>query len=357
MRKERAPVFEYAPTTSADDALARGVALATALTDARANQLTPTGFAETAVRLAAPLPLHTRVTGADELRAGGHGGITAIGAGSSRPPALLEMWIGPSSDAPPTGALALAGKGVTFDTGGLSLKSAAAMHGMHTDCAGAAAVLAAMLVLADTGHSEPVVAAMPLVENVPGPDSARPGDVVRARNGLGIEIVDTDFEGRVILADALSCLAETSPTAIVSAATLTHQSVIALGDEIAAVLARDDALGAHVLAAATRADEAMWRLPWATRYAHRLVSCAPGADVRNHPLNDSGRAITAALFLGAFVPPHVPYAHIDLAGPAVEQTPDGPQATGFGVRTLVEVARTIHPHHSHRTIEAEGATS
>lgn len=333
------PTFEYLRADETAEPIARGVALATALTDARANHLSPEQFAEHAVRLAAEVGVHARVRHADELSEQGFGGIVAIGSGSSRTPALLELWIGGDAANPPEGALALAGKGVTFDSGGLSLKSPTAMYSMHTDCAGAATVLSAMLVLGETGHEGPVYAAMPLVENVPGPDSARPGDVVRTRKGLGLEIVDTDFEGRVILADALALLCESRPAAVVSFATLTYQSVVALGGEIAAMLGRDRELGDLVLAAAEEAGEEMWPLPWATRYAKHLRSVAPGATLRNHPLNDTGRAITAALFLGEFVESEIPYAHVDFAGPALTMTPDGPQATGYGVRTAVAVAR------------------
>lgn len=333
-------MFEYLQGDGAE-AIDRGVALATALTDARANQLSPEQFADHAVRMASEVGLHTRVRRAVELEAQGFGGVVAIGAGSSRPPALLELWLGGEPATPPKGALGLAGKGVTFDSGGLSLKSPTAMYSMHTDCAGAAAVLAAMLVLAETGQQRPVYAVLPLVENIPGADSVRPGDVVQTRKGLGLEIVDTDFEGRVVLADALALLCESQPQSIVSFATLTYQSIIALGNEIAALLARDREIGEHVLAAAEAAGEAVWPLPWATRYEPRLRSVAPGASLRNHPLNDAGRAITAALLLGQFVDPEISYAHVDFAGPALKMTEEGPLATGFGVRTAVELARAL----------------
>lgn len=318
------------------------VALAATLTNARANQLTPTNFAERAKQIAASHGLGFRATETAELRAQGYGGITAIGQGSAEPPVLVELWYsgtgGPGPE-PPRGAIALAGKGVTFDSGGLSIKPAAGMYSMHTDCAGAATALAALCAVAELGCETPVHIAIPLVENLPGPQSIKPGDVVRMRNGSGLEIIDTDFEGRVILADAVSLLAEHEPRAILSLATLTYQIVVALGPDIAGLFSRDEALAARTIEAADRAGEALWRMPWATRYSAQLRSSAPGAELRNHPLHDSGRAITAALFLGEFAPEPVPFAHIDFAGPAVRPTADGPVATGYGVRTIVELLR------------------
>lgn len=320
--------------------LHRATTLAAQLTDARANQLTPTGFAQRAEQIAAEHGLGFRATKGAELRAQGYGGITAIGQGSDQAPVLVELWHSGSSEPgtePPRGAVALAGKGVTFDSGGLSIKPAASMYSMHTDCAGAATALAALRAVAELGGKTPVHIALPLVENLPGPHSIRPGDVVRMRNGSGLEIIDTDFEGRVILADAVSRLAEHEPRAILSLATLTYQIVVALGPEIAGLFSRDEALAVRTAEAAARAGEALWRMPWATRYSKQLRSSAPGAELRNHPLHDSGRAITAALFLGEFAPAQIPFAHIDFAGPAVRVTPDGPTATGYGVRTIVEL--------------------
>lgn len=334
---------DFARVLEEQEILHRATTLAAQLTDARANQLTPTEFAKRAEQIAAELGLGFRATGAAELRAQGYGGITAIGQGSDQAPVLVELWYSGSSEPgaePPTGAVALAGKGVTFDSGGLSIKPAAGMYSMHTDCAGAATALAALRAFAELGGETPVHIALPLVENLPGPRSVRPGDVVRMRNGSGLEIVDTDFEGRVILADAVSRLAEYEPRAILSLATLTYQIVVALGPDIAGLFSRDEALAARAAEAADRVGEALWRMPWATRYASQLRSSAPGADLRNHPLHDSGRAITAALFLGEFAPASVPFAHIDFAGPAVRTTTNGPVATGYGVRTLVEMLRS-----------------
>lgn len=337
-------------------ALGWGTEIARDLTDARANQLSPIEFARRAESLATEHALGFRMWTADDLATEGFGGITAIGQGSTRPPVLVELWIteparrhseteglpaganaSPSCE-PPSGALAIAGKGITFDTGGLSLKLPEAMYSMHTDCAGAAAVLGAMVALAITGSSTAIHAVLPLAENVPGPDSVLPGDVVTLRDGTGLEIVDTDFEGRVVLADALSLISEYGPRAVVSLATLTYQATIALGPDIGAVFGRDQEFATELLSAANIAGEEVWPLPWATRYADQIRSSAPGATLRNHPRADTGRAITAALLLGEFVDPSVPFAHIDFGGPAVRHETGSVRATGWGVRTVYELA-------------------
>ncbi|WP_158588219.1 M17 family metallopeptidase [Galactobacter valiniphilus] len=331
-----------------DEALRRelvldaAVARAAELTDARSNQLTPQRFADRLRQLAASHGMGVRVTEGAAVAAEGYRALGAIGQGSTQhPPILVELWIAANADPapaqPPAGAVALAGKGVTFDSGGLSIKPAAGMYSMHTDCAGAAAVAGALVALAELGSPVPVYAALPLVENLPGPEAIRPGDVVTARNGTTIEIADTDFEGRVILADALSRLAEASPRAVVSWATLTYQSEVALGPEIAGLFAREAELSRRLEQAGARAGEALWPMPFARRYASQLRSGAPGAQLRNHPLAATGRAITAALFLGEFVPEHIPFAHVDFAGPAVRTGADGPDATGYGVRTIAEL--------------------
>ncbi|KUF07862.1 leucyl aminopeptidase family protein [Leucobacter sp. G161] len=336
------PAAEFTRAVVEEHRLHRAETLAKSLTDARSNQLTPAMFAERASEVAVANGLGFRLTTAPSLRAEGFGGITAIGQGSVKPPVLVELWFSgtlPPGDEPPADAIGLAGKGVTFDAGGLSLKPPSAMYSMHTDCAGAATVLATLSVLRDFGVTQPVYAALPLVENIPGPASIRPGDVVHTRSGVGVEIIDTDFEGRVVLADAIARLSEAAPRAVISVATLTYQIEVALGPEIAGLFARDHALGGRLLRAADQSAEALWEMPWATRYASQLRSTAPGATLRNHPLSDTGRAITAALFLGEFAPADVPFAHIDCSGPAVRATPDGPLATGYGVRTLVELLR------------------
>jgi leucyl aminopeptidase len=206
------------------------------------------------------------------------------------------------------------------------------MQAMRMDVAGAATVLAVLAGLPRLGVRVGVRAVLPFAENLPGPGATRPGDVVTARNGIQIQILDTDFEGRVVLADALAHAAAGSPDVIVDLATLTYQAEIALGPDIAAVFGRDDRALRRFLDAASAAGEPMWSLPWATRYLDQVRT---PFGVRNHPLHDSGRAITAALFLGEFVPRDVPWVHCDMTGPAWRGDASSDGATGFGARTLL----------------------
>jgi leucyl aminopeptidase len=166
----------------------------------------------------------------------------------------------------------------------------------------------------------------------------RPGDVVTAWNGTQIQLLDLDFEGRVVLADALALAASDRPELLVDLATLTYQAEIALGPDIAAVLGRDDEAVGRLLAAAAAAGEPMSRLPWAARYLDQVRT---SFGVRNHPLRDTGRALTAALFLGEFVPPEVPWAHCDMTGPAWHGDASGDGGTGFGARTLLALTECM----------------
>lgn len=304
-------------------------------TNAPAAELTPTAFAELGTTIAAEHTLGCSIISGEDLLQHGFGAIHAMGSGSPHPPALLDLRYLPNE---PTARVTLVGKGVTFDTGGLSMKSPSAMAGMRQDKAGAATVLAVMSVLAELGVRAEVRALLPVIENMIGPHSLRPGDVVTSWNGTRIQVMDTDFEGRVILADALAYGCAERPDLIIDLATLTYQVVTALGPEIAGLVARDEAVAALVADAAVAGGEPLWRLPYADRYLDQVR----GADgLRNHPEADSGRALTAALFLGQFVPDHVPWAHLDISGPAWTGSPSSAGATGFGVRTLLSLLRTL----------------
>lgn len=320
---------------SGDDGatVAEAIARARTWTNATAGTLTPTAFATEARRVARDSGLDCTVLQGEELLDNGFGAIHGMGAGSPHPPALIDLRYRPPA---PTSRVTLVGKGVTFDTGGLSIKGAAAMAGMRQDKCGAATVLAVMSVLAALRVDVEVRAVLPVIENMIGPHSLRPGDVVTAWDGTRIHVMDTDFEGRVILADALSFAAAEEPDLVLDIATLTYQVVTALGPEIAGLFCRDDPTAARLLAAAHRAGEPLWRLPYDERYLDQ-VTVAGG--LRNHPETDSGRAITAALFLGQFVPAGTPWAHLDITGPAWTGAASGPGATGFGVRTLLALLR------------------
>jgi leucyl aminopeptidase len=308
------------------------VRLARLLVSAPANLLTPRAAADWARHIAGRAGLGCTVLGPDEVLAQGFGALAAVGAGSANGPQLVHLEH--AGDGDPAAAVALVGKGVTFDSGGLSLKSPAAMQSMRLDVAGAATVLAVMAGLGRVGCRVPVRAVLPFAENLPGPGAARPGDVVTAWNGKQIQILDTDFEGRVMLADALALAASSRPGLIVDLATLTYQAEIALGPQIAAVFGRDEAARERVVQAGTAVGEPMWPMPWARRYLDQVRTAS---GVRNHPLHDSGRAVTAALFLGEFVPEGVPWVHVDMTGPAWSGDASSDGATGFGARTLLRL--------------------
>lgn len=306
--------------------------LARLLVSAPANVLTPRTAAAWAQRIASRAGLGCTVLGPSDVVDAGFGALAAIGAGSINGPYLVQLDHAGTGAADPE--VALVGKGITFDSGGLSLKSPVAMQSMRLDVAGAATVLAVMAGLRRAGCGVSVRAVLPFAENLPGPGAVRPGDVVTAWNGTQIQVLDTDFEGRVVLADALAYAASARPGLLVDLATLTYQAETALGPEIAAVFGRDDAAVARVVRAGTDAGEPLWRLPWADRYLDQVRT---PSGVRNHPLRDSGRAITAALFLGEFVPADVPWVHCDMTGPAWSGDASGDGATGFGARTLLHL--------------------
>jgi len=303
-------------------------------TNAESADLTPTAFVVTAQQIALQHGMSCTVLEGEELRQQGFGAIHGMGAGSPHPPALIDLRYRPNAA---TGRVTLVGKGVTFDTGGLSIKASTAMAAMRQDKCGAATVLGVMSALRALDVDVEVRALLPVIENMIGPGSLRPGDSVTAWNGARIQVLDTDFEGRVILADTLAYASSDVPDLIVDVATLTYQVVTALGPSIGGLFARDDATAAHLLAAGHRAGEPFWRLPYDERYLDQVV--VPGG-VKNHPETDSGRAITAALFLGQFIPKGIPWAHLDITGPAWVGAASAPGATGFGVRTLLSLLRS-----------------
>lgn len=260
------------------------------------------------------------------------GGLLAVAAGSDRPACMLVARR--HSSAGP--GLALVGKGIVFDSGGLSLKTREGMETMKSDMAGAASVGSAAEVIGAVGPGLGVSVFIPLSDNMPGGSALKPGDVIRARNGKTIEVLNTDAEGRLVLADALALAAEESPSLIVDVATLTGAARVALGEKIAAVLGSPAAIE-RVQDAADHAGERVWPLPLPADY-RRLID-SPVADMKNSA-GRYGGAITAALLLAEFVD-EVPWAHIDIAGPAMfrEDDPLGPKgASGFGVTTLVALA-------------------
>ena len=324
-------------------ALERGALVAGAVSWARDQVNLPPGekppetFAKAAQQLLRGTGVKVEVLDVAALRKEKLGGILGVGQGSEQPPRLVRMTYSPPGA---RGVVALVGKGVVFDSGGLSLKTAGGMETMKTDMSGAAAVIGAMSVLRDVGVKTKVVALTPMVENMPSGSAIRPGDVLRMRNGKTVEVLNTDAEGRLILADALALAVEAGADAIIDLATLTGACVVALGEKIAGLISNDDGWGEQVQAAATRAGERVWPLPLPEEYRKQLDSEV--ADLKNIGGGGYGGALTAGLFLEAFVDGR-PWVHLDIAGPARAGADDGAVVkggTGFGVRTLVELLRT-----------------
>ena len=321
-------------------ALDRGATVSAAVTWARdmvnepSGAKSPAAFADAAKKLLRGKGVTVKVMAEAELKTQGLGGVVGVGQGSGNPPRLVKATYSPPGK---KGSVAFVGKGVVFDSGGLSLKTSSGMETMKTDMSGAAAVLAAMSVLKDLGVKAKVTAYVPMVENMPSGTAIRPGDVLKIRNGKTVEVLNTDAEGRLILADALALAAEDKPDAVVDVATLTGACMVALGDKIAGLMGNGDAWNEQVQAAADAVGEPVWPLPLPTEYRKLLDSEV--ADLRNISTGSYGGALTAALFLAEFVD-GVPWVHLDIAGPARAGGDDGylvKGGTGFAVRTLVEL--------------------
>ena len=315
-----------------------GVFVARSLVTEPANVLTPAEFARRCEALA-PLGLAIEVLGRKEMEKLGFGALLGVAAGSANKPRLVVMqWNGVAKEAAGTDAApwCLVGKGVTFDSGGLSIKPAAGMEDMKWDMAGAAAVTGAMAALAGRRAPVHVVGLIGLVENMLGDAAQRPGDVVRSASGRTIEVLNTDAEGRLVLADVLHyAIDRFAPRAVVDLATLTGAIVVGLGHEYAGLFSSDDALADTLLAAGRETGEKLWRMPLDPAYDKALDS--PIADVKNIGGGRAGGAITAAHFLKRFVPAGIPWAHLDIAGVAWGAKDNGivPRgATAFGVRLL-----------------------
>lgn len=316
-------------------AIARGVTLARDLVNRPALDKPPAAIAD----VATSLPSSVSVTVYDEadIVARGFGGLVAVNLGSDRPARMVVMEYRPEGA---TSTVAFVGKGIVFDSGGLSIKPAAAMEPMKTDMAGAAAVIGAVQAIADLGVAVNVIGITPLTENMTGGSAQRPGDVMRAYNGKTIEVLNTDAEGRLVLADGLSLAVEYEPDLIVDIATLTGAAKVALGTGIGALFASTDDAAATVEGAAQAAGEKFWRMPLDAEY-RKLVD-SDIADMKNTG-GRWGGSITAALILAEFVD-DTPWVHLDVAGPARAEATEHyitKGGSGFGVRTLVEVAQAL----------------
>jgi leucyl aminopeptidase len=321
----------------AGTAIAEGIALARDLANTPPNTATPAWIARQARALARRRGGRVSVLGPAELERRGMGGILAVGAGSRNAPRMVRLELGRGSR-----TVALVGKGVTFDTGGISIKPAANMDEMKWDKCGACAVLGVIEAAARLDLPVRLRAYLPLAENMPDGTAYRPGDIVRCANGKSVEILNTDAEGRMILADALSWAASESPDYLVEFSTLTGACVVALGQTGAGLFTPDDRLAGSLLASAEKAGERLWRLPLWSEFLEDMRGAH--ADLRNSG-GRWGGASNAAAFLSQFVAPVGPWAHLDIAGPAyVGEGRSRRGATGYGVALTVgwlqELARS-----------------
>ena len=331
------------PSFRAEEAAQRGRVLADAvsltrdLVNTSPADLYPETFAAEAERVARSSGLDIEVLDEKALADGGYGGIAGVGQGSVHPPRLVRL-----SYTRPGAAktVVLVGKGITFDSGGLSLKPPKSMEAMKSDMSGAAAVLGALQAVAALQADVNVIGYMPLAENMPGGRAQRPSDVIKIYGGKTVEVLNTDAEGRLVLADALARGLEDQPDLMVDVATLTGAQLVALGPRIAGVMASDERFGDEVVDAARRAGESAWPMPLPQELRKGLDSTV--ADLANVTPDRNGGMLVGGLFLREFIPDGVRWAHVDIAGPAFNEadaygyTPKG--GTGAAVRMLVQVA-------------------
>jgi leucyl aminopeptidase len=325
------------------DAVATAVKLVKDLVNTPPSDMFPQALADRAAEEAAGLPVEVRIWDETQLAADGFGGILGVGQGSTRPPRLVKVSYSPAGAA---GHLALVGKGITFDTGGLSLKPAASMVGMKYDMTGAATVLAVTLAAARLAIPVRITAWLCIAENMPSGSAIRPEDVLRIRGGRTVEVLNTDAEGRLVLADGLVAAGEEHPDAIIDVATLTGAATVALGTRYFAAMG-DEELVERVLAASEAADELAWPMPLPGELRALLKSDV--ADIANAKIgNKAAGMLLAGVFLQEFIgnaadgSAKIPWAHLDIAGSAQNEgggwgfTRPGP--TGVSVRALIKLA-------------------
>ncbi len=323
-------------------ALAEGVEFTRRLVTEPGNVIYPESFVAACEARMAGTGLTLRVLGEDEMRTLGMGALLGVSQGSPRPPRLLAIvWNGgmPGGQGR-AGPMAFVGKGVTFDTGGISLKQPAGMEDMKWDMGGAGAVAGAMLALALRKARANVVGICGLVENMPDGLAQRPGDVVTSMSGQTIEVINTDAEGRLVLCDALTWVQkEYAPSSVVDLATLTGAIIATLGNEYGGIFSNDDGLAAKIIAAGEACGERLWRLPMGQPYDKMIDS--PIADMKNMGSKYAG-SITAAQFLQRFIDKGTPWAHLDIAGMVWADKPGATWdkgATGYGVRLIDRYVR------------------
>ncbi len=331
--EEIAPVLERA--IGKGKLIAEAVNLARDMGNEPANYMTPNQMAEVAQEIAGKHDLDIKVFDRENMEAMGMGALLGVAKGSNQPPKLIVLSYKGDEHCEET--LGFLGKGITFDSGGISIKPSEGMADMKADMAGAAAVMTALAAIAQLNLRINITAIIPATENLPSGTALKPGDILKAMNGKTIEVISTDSEGRLVLADALSYAQKLGLSPLIDLATLTGACRIALGLLYSGLFGNDQGLVDKVLSAAQRSGEKMWQMPLPQEYKEQIKG--EFADIKNTG-NRYGGAITAALFLSEFVD-DTPWVHIDIAGPRLSNKESGyivKGATGFGVRTLIELA-------------------
>ena len=331
--REKVPILE--PAIAKRKLVAEATNLTRDMVNEPANYMTPSQMAEVAKEIASKYKLEFKVFDREDMEAMGMGALLGVAKGSNQPPKLITLAY--KGDERSEKVLGFLGKGITFDSGGISIKASEGMDEMKGDMAGAAAVMTALGAIAQLKTKINVTAVIPATENLPSGTALKPGDVLKAMNGKTIEVMSTDAEGRLILADALSYAQKLGLSPLIDLATLTGACRVALGTFYSGLFGNDQDLVNKVLKAAERTGERMWQMPMPEEYKEQNKSEI--ANVKNTG-NRYGGAITAALFLAEFVD-NTPWVHLDIAGPALSNKESGyivKGATGVGVRTLVELA-------------------
>jgi leucyl aminopeptidase len=320
------------------EAIAKAVIFARDLVSRPGNEMTPSDLAREARQVARKKGVTLRILDVARMKKLGMHALLGVARGSSEPAKFIILeYDGRRKNDPP---IALVGKGLTFDSGGISIKPSEKMDEMKSDMAGGAAVMGAIMAAADLKLPVNVVGLIPATENLPGGRAYKPGDILKSLSGQTIEVITTDAEGRLILADALTYASRYSPAAVIDLATLTGACIVALGDQVIGMLGNDDGLKSQIRRAADRTGERVWELPLWEDY-HELIK-SDVADFKNSG-GRAGGTITAAAFLSKFVG-NVPWVHLDIAGPSwlTKDKPYIPKgASGVGVRLMVQVLRDL----------------
>ena len=300
--------------------------------------INPETLAEEAVQTAKKCNMEAEVLSAGEMQKLGMGAILAVGQGSVHEPKMAVLKYANGQDKP---FVAFVGKGITFDSGGISIKPSEGMGEMKDDMSGAAAVLGAMQAIADMQLPVNVIGIMACAENMPSGSAQRPGDIVKAGSGKTIEVDNTDAEGRLVLADAVWYACRQGAAKVIDIATLTGAVIIALGEHMSGIITNDDTLAEDIKKAGRRVGEAWWQLPIVEEAEEMLKSSC--ADIKNNAGRPAG-TITGGVFIGQFVDKGIPWAHLDIGGTSSAKKSEGhlPEGcTAFGTATLIELARTL----------------